>query len=325
MLKYCVCKRGRYITGKDNVPSVKTDGDFACLFLEKPSEEEITKICKEYKFNKKYFLNYSKEGRSMRYTMNPLVCVFIDYYVENGEIKVTHLLFAMKENVLVVVASQKSKYHSDLFDSLVLRLKEEKKKNQLAYMLYYFLYEDARENYDALDELENKIMVIEEGVKNLDIKPKFIDDIVKLKRKCFRMSKHLWASAKLIYTIKRGLTPLTLNKELSLFLDDVYDTFIHQIDLLTVQREILTDLLEIYATIINNKLTVISNELSSVMKKLTSITVIIAVPTLIASFYGMNFKYMPELSSPYGYVGATIAMVVLSILLYFYFHRKGWI
>lgn len=321
-----VSKNGRCITSKGpELPKIKKK-EKLCILLEKPSKEEVSSVCKAFKFQKKHFLDYTNEERSMRYSMTPLVFVFLDYFTENNEIKQMHVLFAMKQDVLLVITPQKSKFHRELFDDLVMRLEnDQKRKNPLAYFLYYFLYEDARENYDVIDELEDKVMFIEENVQRSDVKPKLIEEIIKLKRKCFKMSKHLWASAKLIFTIKRGLTPLVLDKELFILLDDVYDTFIHQIDLLTVQREILTDLLEIYATIINNKLTTISNELSSVMKKLTSITVIIAVPTLIASFYGMNFKYMPELSSPYGYVGATTAMLILSTLIYFYFHKKQWI
>lgn len=318
---------GKYIN-VDNLEfqTFKNKNDFACLFLEKPSENEVSKACKKFKFQQKQFLNYTKEARSLRYSMKPLVFVFIDYYVEDNMIKKIHVLFAMKKNVLMIVTPHKSKYYTELFNSLVLRLKEEKKVgDQLAHFLYYFLYEDARENYDVLDEMDSRIMRIEESVKQPEIRPKMINEIVKLKRNCFLMNKCLWASAKLIFTIKRGLTPLTLGKDLLTLMDDVYDTLIHQTDLLTIQREILTDLLEIYATVINNKLTVVSNELNSVMKKLTSLTVIIAVPTLIASFYGMNFKYMPELDLTYGYKIVIVIMIIVSAALYFYFHKKRWI
>ena len=321
-----VSKKGRCITSKGPELPKRNKNEALCILLENPSEEEVSSVCKEFKFQKKHFLSYTKEERSMRYSMRPLVFVFIDYFTENREIKRMHVLFAMKKDVLLVVTPQKSKFHRDLFDSLVTRLEDEqKRKNSLAYFLYYFLYEDARENYDVIDELEDKVMFIEENIQKSDVRPKLIGEIVKLKRKCFKMSKHLWASAKLIFTIKRGLTPLTLDKELLILMDDVYDTFIHQIDLLTVQREILTDLLEIYATIINNNLAKISNDLNSIMKKLTSLTVIIAIPTLIASFYGMNFKYMPELNSPYGYMITIGAMIILSVILYLLFHKRQWI
>ncbi|MBM3200196.1 hypothetical protein FJZ53_04620 [Candidatus Woesearchaeota archaeon] len=311
---------------KGDLPKIKGKKSFACLLLEHPTEEEIDKVCKEFKFQKKYFLNYTKEARSMRYSMRPLVFVFIDYYIEDDEMKVTHTLFDLKKNVLTVTIPQRSKYHSELFTSITQKLKEEGKENSPAYFLYHFLHEDARENYDVLDVLDDKIMAVEDEVTKQDISPHMVSEIVTLKRKCFRMSKQLWASAKLIYTIKRGLTPLTLDKELLMLMDDVYDTLIHQIDLLAVQREILTDLLEIYATTINNKLAIISNDLNIIMKKLTAMTVIIMVPTFIASFYGMNFKYMPELESPYGYIIAATMMISLALVLYLYFHlKKKWI
>jgi len=48
-------------------------------------------------------------------------------------------------------------------------------------------------------------------------------------------------------------------------------------------------------------------------------------PTLIASIYGMNFRFMPELGSPFGYPLAVVAMVGAAILPYWYFKRRGWL
>jgi magnesium transporter len=48
-------------------------------------------------------------------------------------------------------------------------------------------------------------------------------------------------------------------------------------------------------------------------------------PTLIASVYGMNFKHMPELEWVFGYPYALILMVVMGLLPFFYFRRKGWL
>lgn len=48
-------------------------------------------------------------------------------------------------------------------------------------------------------------------------------------------------------------------------------------------------------------------------------------PTLIASVYGMNFDFMPELAWPYGYPLAVLLMVISGILPFWYFKRKGWL
>jgi Mg2+ and Co2+ transporter CorA len=66
-------------------------------------------------------------------------------------------------------------------------------------------------------------------------------------------------------------------------------------------------------------------KLTEIMKRLTAITIILMIPTVITSHYGMNFKYMPELSDPNGYLLATGASVSLVLGTALYFRHKGWI
>jgi len=53
--------------------------------------------------------------------------------------------------------------------------------------------------------------------------------------------------------------------------------------------------------------------------------VVFLPPTLIASIYGMNFHFIPELSWPFGYPLAILLMIVSAILPYSYFKHKGWL
>ena len=48
-------------------------------------------------------------------------------------------------------------------------------------------------------------------------------------------------------------------------------------------------------------------------------------PTLIASVYGMNFEFMPELKEIWGYPIAIFLMIVSAILPLIYFRKKGWL
>jgi magnesium transporter len=48
-------------------------------------------------------------------------------------------------------------------------------------------------------------------------------------------------------------------------------------------------------------------------------------PTLVASIYGMNFKYMPELSLPYAYPLALLVMILAAVLPYVYFKWRKWL
>ena len=64
---------------------------------------------------------------------------------------------------------------------------------------------------------------------------------------------------------------------------------------------------------------------NEVMKVLTLVASIFIPLTFMAGIYGMNFEYMPELRSQFGYFSVLVAMVVLAVSLVWYFRRQGWI
>ncbi|MBM3430099.1 MAG: magnesium/cobalt transporter CorA [Bacteroidetes bacterium] len=65
--------------------------------------------------------------------------------------------------------------------------------------------------------------------------------------------------------------------------------------------------------------------MNEIMKFLTVVSSIFIPLTFIVGVYGMNFKYMPELDYPYGYYTVVGLMILLSLILLFYFIRKGWL
>lgn len=65
----------------------------------------------------------------------------------------------------------------------------------------------------------------------------------------------------------------------------------------------------------------IDQNMNSTMKTLTVVTIIFVPLQLVTGWYGMNFKYMPELASPYGYVGV-IAVCVLIVLFCLWLFKK---
>lgn len=73
---------------------------------------------------------------------------------------------------------------------------------------------------------------------------------------------------------------------------------------------------------INNK---IDFEQNRIFKILTVATICIALPTLVAGVYGMNFEVMPELQWVYGYPAVILIMILCAILPYLYFKRKRWL
>jgi magnesium transporter len=68
-----------------------------------------------------------------------------------------------------------------------------------------------------------------------------------------------------------------------------------------------------------------SSRQSVVGRRLAGWAAILAVPTAVAGFYGMNFDHMPELHWRYGYLGVVVVVTVTCAVLFVRFRRAGWI
>ncbi|NLN35782.1 MAG: magnesium transporter CorA family protein, partial [Candidatus Cloacimonetes bacterium] len=88
------------------------------------------------------------------------------------------------------------------------------------------------------------------------------------------------------------------------------------IEMANIHSSILSGMMDAFASIISNNLNV-------VMKFLTSITIILALPTLIASIYGMNLR-LPLQQHPHSFFIVMGLAVTLSVLLVFIFIRKKY-
>jgi magnesium transporter len=99
---------------------------------------------------------------------------------------------------------------------------------------------------------------------------------------------------------------------------DVYDHVIRINETVDMLRELLTSALEA-------NLSLISVGQNEVTKKLAGWAAILAVPTMIAGVYGMNFQHMPELGWRLGYPAAMGLMAGICTVLYVSFKRSGWL
>lgn len=75
----------------------------------------------------------------------------------------------------------------------------------------------------------------------------------------------------------------------------------------------------------NTFLGLVNMEQNRIIKIFTIVTVIFMPPTLIASMYGMNFKFMPEIEKVWGYPYAIVVMILSSVITLWFFRHKKWI
>ena len=101
-------------------------------------------------------------------------------------------------------------------------------------------------------------------------------------------------------------------------LRDVEDHVRHVEEGIATQRDVL-------ANVFQANLAVIGLQQNEVVRKISGWAAIIAVPTFMASIWGMNFKHMPELAWQFGYAVALSGMVVVGAVLYRVLRRAGWL
>ena len=77
--------------------------------------------------------------------------------------------------------------------------------------------------------------------------------------------------------------------------------------------------------LLDASLGLINVEQNAIIKIFSIASVVFLPPTLVASIYGMNFKYMPELEWLWGYPASLLAMVISAIIPFFFFRWKGWL
>ena len=99
-------------------------------------------------------------------------------------------------------------------------------------------------------------------------------------------------------------------------LEDVITENKQAIEMANIYSDIQSGLMDAFASIISNNVT-------QIMKQLTSVTIILMIPTLVASFYGMNVPNYLE-NSRYGFLIVILLSVLLSILGVFIIRKKNW-
>jgi magnesium transporter len=82
---------------------------------------------------------------------------------------------------------------------------------------------------------------------------------------------------------------------------------------------------ELLNTALEANFSLISISQNDTSKKFAGWAAIIAVPTMVAGFWGMNFKFMPEIEWEYGFHAIIVGTIIACFLLYYLFRRSGWL
>lgn len=183
------------------------------------------------------------------------------------------------------------------------------------YLLYVIMdlivdrYLEAMEDYrEQIDELEEAIMV--------DVDSAQMQTIRYLKREISELRKYISPLRDEMLRLRKDPDSGIREETMPFFLD-IQDHLNHVVAQFDTFREMLKDLVDLY-------LGTLSMNMNSVMKTLTVVATIFIPLTFIVGIYGMNFRWMPELSWQWGYPMILGIMLLLTAGMLMYIKRKNW-
>ena len=170
----------------------------------------------------------------------------------------------------------------------------------------YFPAADALE--DDVDRLEERIY---RGRSNI------VTEALRVKRSLLQARRQITPIRDVLNALLRRDVAL-IPAEIKPHFQDVYDHTIRIAETIDITRDIL-------GSIVDAHLSLVSNKLNEVMRFMTVIATILMSLSLIAGIYGMNFRLMPELEWRWGYAFALGLMLLVALIEYAIFKKKGWL
>ena len=185
------------------------------------------------------------------------------------------------------------------------------------FALYAVMDSIVDQYFPVVEALEAELQRIEEKIFKEKPSRETTEDIYQLKRQLIDLKHTVSPLIDMCNRLIRFDVTL-ISEETQPYFRDIYDHAVRINEMVDSARELLTTALEANFSLI----TITQGEVS---KKIAGWAAIIAVPTMIAGFYGMNFQFMPELGWRYGYPVVLAITITLCLLVYKFFRKSGWL
>ena len=190
-------------------------------------------------------------------------------------------------------------------------------KHGSGFVLYALIDAVVDRYFPVLDKLEVELEEIEERIFSGTEQRANIEALYALKRKLMKLQYAVVPLMEGIGKLYGGRVP-QICIGMSEYYRDIYD------HLVRIQQSIAS-LREMVVIAISVNLSMIALNENQTTKQLAAYAALIAVPTLIAGVYGMNFEHMPELKWLFGYPIALALMLGIDMYLYRRFRKTGWL
>jgi magnesium transporter len=291
---------------------------FTWIGLYEPTEEEFDSIRREFE------LHELAVEDAIKAHQRPKIEVFGDMvfivlktarYVDPTEvIKLGEILIFLGEDYIITVR------HGEASELHGVRTRLEKQPELLAHgpgAALHAIVDKVVDDYvpaiaglgEDIDEIENQVFSGERANP--------AERIYRLKREVLAFTHAAGPLMDPVDHLARGHYEV-IHPEVRTYFRDVNDHLLRAHEQLENYRDLLTSVLSANLA----QVTVRQNE---DVRKISAIVAILAVPTMMAGIYGMNFEHMPELGWTFGYPLVLVVMAAICFTLYRYFKRIGWL
>jgi magnesium transporter len=293
------------------------DDAFVWLGVHEPSAEEFEAIAREFNLHElavEDAVNAHQRPKVELYGDTLLVVVKTARYVDSEEvIEVGELLLFVHPSFIVTVRHGEGELSA-------VRARIERRPDLLRHgvgMVLYAILDHVVDGYeDAAQGIDVDIQQVERQVFSADgANP--VERIYKLEREVLDFNTAVAPLSGAVDEIARGHFEVVPD-ELHEYFRDVHDHLRRVSGRIAGFRELL-------GSALHANLTQVSVRQNEDMRKISAWVAIIAVPTMVAGIYGMNFDHMPELHWRFGYPAVLVLIGAICLLLYRRFRRAGWL
>jgi magnesium transporter len=293
-------------------------GAFTWIGLYEPTEEEFDSIRREFELHElavEDAIHAHQRPKLEVYGDTVFIVLKTARYVDPEEVvRLGEILIFLGKDFVITVR------HGEASELKDVRYRLEQDPEQLSHgpgAVLHAILDKVVDDYgpalvglgEDIDQIENQVFSGERANP--------AQRIYKLKREVLEFSHAVGPLVDPVDRLAKGHYEV-IHPEVRTYFRDVNDHLLRAHDQLESYRDLLTSVLSANLA----QVTVRQNE---DVRRISAIVAILAVPTMIAGIYGMNFDHMPELGWAFGYPLVLAVMAAICFGLYRYFRRVGWL
>lgn len=288
----------------------------AWISLVSPTETEIEEVCNAIDLEEeflRYPLDYEEKARIDKEDENVLFIIDVPIIEMDKDNKVYTTMplgmIVVRDDYFVTVSLKPNRVISNFENGVIKGLYTFKKTR----FILQILYSNASLYLNLLKQI-NRETEIAENVLQKSMKNKELIKLLSMEKSLVYFTTSLKSNEAVMERTLRGRI-VKLYEEDEDILEDAIVENKQAIEMGKIYSDILNSTMDAYASII-------SNNLNTVMKNLTSVTIVLSIPTMIGSFWGMNIA-LPLTENPFAFPIIIMFSIFISFLLALWLKRKG--